>query len=164
MCPTFARRLLSLSVIATAMALPACASEPPPAPVQPVAKPASSSAKTTTTGGDVPTSSVPRAAVHRVVAAGLGSFLQHVVVDEHPVMVGGKFHGFRVAQLTGDPAFWRGVDLKPGDVVTLVNGFPIERPEHALEAFRSLEVASELRVDYERDGQPRVLRYAITDR
>jgi general secretion pathway protein C len=148
-----------------ALALAGCASEPPPAPVPPVAaKTAPASAQTTTTGSEVPTSSLQRASVHKVVAAGLGSFLQHVVVDERPAMVGGKFHGFRIAQLTGDPAFWRGVDLKPGDVVTLVNGFPIERPEQALEAFRSLEVASELRVDYERDGQPRVLRYAIADR
>ncbi len=128
------------------------------------AKSAPASAQTTTTGSEVPTSSLARGSVHKIVAAGLGSFLQHVVVDERPAMVAGKFHGFRIAQLTGDPAFWRGVDLKPGDVVTLVNGFPIERPEQALEAFRSLEVASELRVDYERDGQPRVLRYAIADR
>ena len=69
-------------------------------------------------------------------------------------MKAGKFHGFRIAalQATGVLA---GVDLKPGDVVTRVNGMPIEHPEEALEAFNSLEVASELRVAYERDGRAR---------
>jgi type II secretion system protein C len=105
---------------------------------------------------------LPRSAVHDVVAQGLGSFLQHVEVSDQPVMVGGKFHGFRVAALHDTP-FWQGVDLKPGDVVTGVNGFPIEHPEQAQTAFDSLEVSSELRVDYERDGQPRELVYAIVD-
>ena len=41
--------------------------------------------------------------------------------------------------------------MKPGDVVTAVNGFSIERPEQAQQAFLSLAVASELRVDYERE-------------
>jgi type II secretion system protein C len=103
-----------------------------------------------------------RSAVHEVVSQGLGAFLQHVEVDDQPVMVSGKFHGFRIAQLR-DQAFWSGIDLRPGDVVTGVNGFPIERPEQAQTAFESLEVASELRVAYERDGQPREIVYAIVD-
>jgi type II secretion system protein C len=77
-------------------------------------------------------------------------------------MSAGKFHGFRIAALP-DAAFWSGVDLKPGDVVTAVNGFPIEHPEQAQTAFESLEVASELRVAIERDGQPREIVYAIVD-
>jgi type II secretion system protein C len=75
-------------------------------------------------------------------------------------MAGGKFHGFRIAALH-DSAFWKGVDLRPGDVVTSVNGFPIEHPEQAERAFESLDVASELRVAYERDGQARELVYLI---
>ena len=58
---------------------------------------------------------------------------------------------------------FRGIDLKPGDVVTRVEGMPIEHPEEAIEAFRALEVASELRVDYDRDGVPRILRFRIVD-
>jgi len=50
-----------------------------------------------------------------------------------------------------------------GDVVTAVNGFSIERPEQALSVFDSLQVASELRVAYERDGQPREIVYAIAE-
>ena len=103
-----------------------------------------------------------RSAVHDVVTQGLGAFLQHVELDDQPVMLSGKFHGFRIAQLR-DQAFWAGVDLKAGDVVTGVNGFPIERPEQAQTAFDSLEVASELRVAYEREGQAREIVYAIVD-
>ena len=53
--------------------------------------------------------------------------------------------------------------LKPGDVVTRIEGMPIEHPEEAIEAFNALQVASELRVDYERDGVARILRYRIVD-
>jgi type II secretory pathway component PulC len=105
---------------------------------------------------------LPRSAVRAALGHGLGAFLQHVDLDDQPALVGGKFHGFRIVSLH-DAAFWNGVDLRPGDVVTSVNGFPIERPEQAQKAFDSLEVASELRVAYDRDGQPRVLVYAIAD-
>jgi type II secretory pathway component PulC len=99
--------------------------------------------------------------VASVVAQGLGSFLQHVELEERPALANsGAFRGFRIRALH-DAAFWAGVDLRPGDVVTSVNGFPIERPEQAQVAFDSLQVASELRVAYERDGTPREIVYAI---
>jgi type II secretion system protein C len=131
----------------------------------------------TSTAGAPPTVSAPaaqatppplgahalaRSTVHAAVTDGLGVFLQHVEVDDQPVMVGGRFHGFRIAALK-DADFWAGVDLKAGDVVTSVNGFPIERPEQAQTALDSLEAASELRVAFERDGQPHELVYAIVD-
>ncbi len=113
--------------------------------------------------GALPANALRRSDVVRTVRAGLGTFLQRVELDDHPVFVAGKFHGFRIAALHGDPSFWSGVDLKPGDVVTQVNGFGIEHPEDALQAFNSLEVSSELRVAYERDGVPRELRYSIVE-
>jgi type II secretory pathway component PulC len=102
---------------------------------------------------------IRRSLVRSVVKEGLGAFLQRVSVDS-PVFLAGKFHGFRLASVPKD---WSSVDLRAGDVITSVNGFSVERPETAYEAFRSLEVASELRVDYERDGEPRALRLAIVD-
>jgi type II secretion system protein C len=106
---------------------------------------------------------VARSAVNDVVSHGLGAFLQRIELDGRPVRIDGKFHGFRVAALH-DEAFWRGVDLKPGDVVTSVNGLPIERPDQAQTVFDSLEVAGELRVAYDRDGQPRELVYSIVEK
>lgn len=107
-----------------------------------------------------PSSRIARSTLRRVLKSGLGAFLENVVVDG-PVFLNGKFHGFRIGALKGKD--WQGVDLKAGDVVTRVNGFTVERPETAFEAFQSLEVASELSVDFERDGEPRSLRYVIVD-
>jgi type II secretion system protein C len=144
-----------------ALALCACGgATPAPVAVQaPVAKPVAPAPPAVPPASD---HAVSRSLLHAVVAQGLGAFLQHVDIDDQPVFVGGKFHGFRIAALR-DPKFWSGVDLKPGDVVTSVNGFPIERPEQAQTAFESLEVASELRVNLERGGQPRELTYSIVD-
>jgi type II secretion system protein C len=103
-----------------------------------------------------------RSAVHSAIVDGLGVFFQRVDLDDQPVMSGGKFHGFRIAGFR-DATFWSGVDLKPGDVVTSVNGMPIERPEQAQTALESLDAAKELRVAFERDGQPHELVYAIVD-
>jgi type II secretory pathway component PulC len=108
-----------------------------------------------------PQGALTRSQVHRVVTRGFGAFLQNVMLEDRPVMADGKFKGFRIAALNGN--FFRGADLAPGDVVMRVNGFSVERPEQALEAFRSLEVASELRVEIERAGAPRELRYAIVE-
>jgi type II secretory pathway component PulC len=155
----------SLLRLGLAVALGACGSSRPPAASAPPSAapppPASASA------GEVAASAAPgktlsRSAVRAVVARGLGAFLQHVEFDERPVFIGGKFHGFRIAALHDD-SFFRGVDLKPGDVVTAVNGFPIERPEQAESVFESLQVASELRVTYEREGHARELVFAIVD-
>lgn len=99
--------------------------------------------------------------VSQVVDAGLGYFLQHVEVDaqlEH-----GNFRGFRILRLA-PPDYWDGVDLKPGDVVTLVNGMPIERPVEAHRAFSALRTADQLVVSYLRAGQPRQITYRIKDR
>jgi len=130
---------------------------PPPAktPVTPEVANASAAAL------PAPNGTVRRSDVRQVLSAGLGTFLQSVTLDvEHPVFRDGHFVGFRIVQTNGWPP---NIDLKAGDVVTAVNGYPVEHPEQAQQAFLSLAVASELRVDFERDGQPRSLRLAITD-
>jgi S1-C subfamily serine protease len=111
--------------------------------------------------GPLAPGSIRRSSVHAVISAGLGAFLQRIEFEDTPAMVRGKFHGFRIHELKGN--FWDGVDLKPGDVITKVNGQSIEHPGDALEVFRSLELAGELVVDYEREGKPRQLHYAIVD-
>jgi type II secretory pathway component PulC len=144
------------------LAIAACGGAVRAAPVAQAHAPAPAPAAPAAPASTAPEHTVPRSAVHAVVSAGLGMFLRRVDIDDHPVFVDGKFHGFRIAALR-DPQFWNGVDLKPGDVVTSVNGFPIEHPEQAETAFESLEVASELRVVVEREGQPHELVYAIVD-
>jgi type II secretion system protein C len=155
-------RTLALGTLVL-LAYAACAgSAPPPAHTAPVESPSvvATDVDAGATGRDRRT--LVRSAVRAVVAQGLGAFLQHVELDDQPVRSGGKFRGFRIASLK-DPQFWSGVDLRPGDVVTRVNGLPIERPEQAQTAFESLETASELRVSYDREGEARELVYAIAD-
>jgi type II secretory pathway component PulC len=118
--------------------------------------------QTQSAAAPLPEHAVRRTAVMGVLSGGLGRFLQKVTLDDQPVMKDGRFHGFRVAELS-DAGFWGGVDLRPGDVITSVNGMPIEHPEEALEAFKALGIASEVRVAYERDGQARELRYTIVE-
>jgi type II secretory pathway component PulC len=126
-------------------------SSPPPPTVQ-VAPPTKQSA---------PPGSLWREDVNITVEEGLGYFLQRVSVE--PEIVGGKFQGFRIVELR--PAeFWRGVDLRPGDVVTRVNGMPIERDIDAYEAFQSLRAATSLRVSILRGGEKREIVYAIVQR
>jgi type II secretory pathway component PulC len=126
----------------------------PKTPVEPA--PATTSAAMPT-----PSGSIRRSEVRQVMSAGLGTFLQRISFDEQPVFRDHHFVGFRITELKGPG--WEGSELRPGDVVTAVNGFSIERPEQAQQAFLSLAVASELRVDYERDAQPRTLRLTIVD-
>ena len=155
------RNLILLATALVAGALAGC-SGAEAAPIPAAAPPTARVAPPAVAAPSTDDHKLPRSAVHVAVSMGLGAFLQHVVVDDQPVRVAGKFHGFRIAALS-DGSFWSGVDLKPGDVVTSVNGMPIERPEQAQTAFESLEVSSELRVAYERDGQPRELVFAIVD-
>jgi hypothetical protein len=99
--------------------------------------------------------------VDEVLEAGLGKFLQRA--ELRPQLHEGAFVGFRVLELR-PPAWWQGVDLMPGDVLTQVNGMPIEQPTDAHAAFESLRKSNKLVVSYQREGQPRELTYTIIDK
>lgn len=101
-----------------------------------------------------------RAEVERAVADGLGQFLQHVSVEAS--VTDGVFQGFRILELR-PPAAWAGVDLREGDVVTRINGQPIERPEQAYAVFVGLKRADRVVVSYLRGGQPGELVIPIVD-
>jgi hypothetical protein len=136
------------------LACGASAPEPAHAPVAPVAaaKPVPTAAAGSTT--------LRRADVVNVVDAGFGSFLGRVQVE--PSLDAGRFRGWTIVELL--PAeFWQTVDLKPGDVVTSVNGMPLEREMEAWAAFESLKTANELAVSYYRAGAERKLAYRIVD-
>ncbi|MDB4944069.1 MAG: hypothetical protein JWP97_3603 [Labilithrix sp.] len=150
-------RSLPLLALLSATAL-ACG-DAAPAAKNPEAPPSDAAPALTAAVAPVTTTSLHRSGVKRTIARGLGYFLQEVSVEDYPVMSNGKFRGFKIKEITGE---W-GVDLRPGDVVMRVNGMSIEHPEDADAALRSLEKAKALRVDYERDGKPRVLELPITD-
>lgn len=124
-----------------------------PAPPAATAKPAPVAAAGSAT-------TLRRADVVNVVNAGFGSFLERVQVE--PALDAGRFRGWTIVDLA-PPEFWQAVDLKPGDVVTSVNGLPIERDMEAWAAFESLKTAKELAVSYSRAGADRRLAYRIVD-
>ena len=128
---------------------------------EPAKSPEAPGTAPSTTAAAVPerTTQLHRAGVKRTIARGLGYFLQDVTVEDYPVMTAGKFHGFRIKSVNAD---W-GVDLRPGDVVTKVNGMSIEHPEDADAALRSLEKATSLKVDFDRDGKPQTLELPIVE-
>lgn len=59
----------------------------------------------------------------------------------------GKFAGWRLVAI---PEEWTGLDLRPDDIVTRINGKGVETPEQLWDSWTALATATELRVTYER--------------
>jgi hypothetical protein len=102
-----------------------------------------------------------RSAIKRTVDAGLGRWLQTVSVD--PLLAHGRFRGWIIRSFNADDVCYTGVDVRAGDVVTRVNGRPVERPEEALDVWSNLPSSPELVIDLLRDGQARRVRFGIVD-
>jgi hypothetical protein len=119
---------------------------PPPAPQKPAPD---------HTADDAPVR-LHRAELEAVLAKGPPWILSRIEMEE--VLESGKFVGWRLRDL---PYEWKGIDLKPGDVVTAVNTLPLETPDDFWAAWTTLSVASELKVSYLRDGEERVLSLPI---
>jgi type II secretory pathway component PulC len=105
---------------------------------------------------------VRRVALQETVRNGLGAFLAHVELSDEPVFRRGEFYGFRIARLV-EPRAWEGIDVRAGDVVSRINGMPIEKPDQAYAAFKALVNAKEIVVDLERAGEARTVRVPIVD-
>lgn len=118
------------------------------------------------TSGSAAVSAVPqparltRAVLDEAVRAGLGNFLATVQVS--PAFARGRFAGWRLDGARNLPRWHAaGLDLRVGDVVTAVNGGPLERPDEALAVFNALRGAGELRVEVVRAQRPLTLRVAV---
>jgi type II secretory pathway component PulC len=149
-------RSIALTLI---VAVTACGGGETPEPKAPAATPQATAAPTTTAAAAEKITSLKRTQVRSAIGRGLGTFLRNVELDEWPAMKNGRFYGWRVKAI--NPGWI--VDVLPGDVVTHVNGMPIEHPEEADAAMRALEKAASLKIDIERNGQPRVLELPIVD-
>jgi hypothetical protein len=158
------RVFTSLRPLAPAcLLLAACGSSQYPTlddPLPPPERVAPSKAQPVSAGAQAPVApgTLPRSDVERVVDAGLGRFLAHVAIE--PSLSAGKFVGWRIVGLS-PPELWSDVDLKPGDVVSRVNGMSIEREMEAFDAFQAVRQAPVLEVTYLRQNQPRTLRFTI---
>ncbi len=106
-----------------------------------------------------PEGMILRSDLKQVLEAGPGALLRRVMTE--PAKTEGRFIGFRITEFTnGKPST---IDLCIGDVILMVNGRKIERPEHYFEVFQELKVASELRFVVLRQGVEQTLSYPIVD-
>ena len=119
-------------------------------------KPTSELEPSTTAGA------IRRAELAKVLDASPGYFLQHVQTE--PRFAHGRFHGWRVVSFFPGDSRFAGVDLQAGDVVTRVNGKPIEQPDQFMAVWTELRTSKELIVDVERAGAAHTLRWTIADK
>ena len=91
---------------------------------------------------------VRQSAVTPTGIAKLGDFIR-----PQPVFQDGKQRGYRVYPGRNREQF-SALGLKPGDLVTQINGSPLDDPARGLEVFRSIASSSSVSVTIERNGQP----------
>jgi hypothetical protein len=133
-----------------ALTLAACeqAAPPRPAAAPPAPPVAAAPAEPATPAGHL-----RRGEVDQVLVQQGPPWVLRRVMPEEVIRKDGKFTGWR---LVGLPDDWR-IDLKPGDVVSRVNGLPVETPDEAWEAWKSVAKAPEIRISLTRDGAAREL-------
>jgi general secretion pathway protein C len=64
----------------------------------------------------------------------------------------GKLRGFR-AYPGRNRAIFNKLGLKPGDLVTAINGTPLDDPQHSQEVFNTIQTSDHVTVTVERAGQ-----------
>ncbi len=82
------------------------------------------------------------------------------LLQADPVMQNGSFVGFRLRPKTNDPLF-KQLGLRPGDIVTHLNGVELNSPERGIKAMRDLIDASELTLTIERAGSRMDIQHQI---
>jgi hypothetical protein len=139
----------------SALALGACASSSAPPKAAPAAHAsAASPGPKPPEPPALPPGRLARADIDRVLTGQGPQWVLRRVMTEEVMRHDGKFAGWR---LVGLPEEWRGVDLRPGDVVSRVNGLPLETPDQFFEAWKSMAKALELKIDLTRDDVARVV-------
>ncbi len=78
------------------------------------------------------------------------------LIRPQPVFANGKQLGYRVYPGRQRQEFAR-LGLKPGDLVTQINGTPLDDPARGLDIFRSLSDSTQVSVTVERNGTSQVL-------
>ena len=152
--------LANLALLSTATAAPppsvpsppGATSRPPPSLPRTAASPAVTVATRRT---------LARHELDAVLRAGPQAFIRGV--DVRPALVRGRFRGWILVSFQPNDPRYHGVDLRPSDVVTRVNGLPIERPEQFMKVWEGLRSMRVLVVDYLRAGRPRQLSYVVVD-
>lgn len=92
--------------------------------------------------------------VQQLVAENAAGFLE--IVRPQPFMPNGQLKGYRIYPGPNRQQF-ASLGLRAGDLVTEINGIPMNNPAQGMEVFRSLGNTSSVTLTVERDGQPQQL-------
>lgn len=106
-----------------------------------------------------PLTQLERQDVVDAIDAGFGVFLQDFET-EPSLTEAGEFRGFRIVRVHNRKKY-EGLGIGAGDIITGINGKPIERPDEAFAAFVSLKTAPSLEVEYLRGDRPMRLSLPI---
>jgi general secretion pathway protein C len=74
------------------------------------------------------------------------------IIRPQPVFANGQQRGYRVYPGRNRQQFSK-LGLMPGDLVTAINGTPLDDPARGMEIMQSMNSASEVTVTVERNGQ-----------
>jgi general secretion pathway protein C len=88
--------------------------------------------------------------VQEVVRENAASFTD--VVRPQPYMPNGQLQGYRIYPGRNRQQF-ASLGLRPGDLVTAINGMPLNSPAEGMQLFRSLGDATQVTLTIERNGQ-----------
>lgn len=110
-----------------------------------------------------PTPPVPRNVYGRTLPAGQNlnqlrnEIVQHPerlldMMRAMPVMQQGKLKGYRVFPVGNSNAFSK-LGLQPGDIVTSVNGTPLDNPAQSMKVLNNIRTSSQVSITFTRNGQ-----------
>ena len=74
------------------------------------------------------------------------------ILRPQPVFANGQQRGYRVYPGRNRQQFAK-LGLRPGDLVTAINGMPLDDPARGMEIMESMNSATEVTVTVERNGQ-----------
>lgn len=77
-----------------------------------------------------------------------------------PSVKDGTVEGFRLSEVKPQGVFGA-IGLKNGDVLRMINDYPIDSPEKAIQSFMTLKGQTRIKLDLIRDGVPTSLSYDI---
>jgi S1-C subfamily serine protease len=101
------------------------------------------------------TGTVTRASLNAVLDSGIGALLSGIEV--HPKLdLRDRFIGWEVVRLS-----YKWADIRPGDVISDVNGRPISRPDELQALWDALRTADSIVVRGERSGSPFELHFDV---
>lgn len=86
------------------------------------------------------------------IGGGSADLASNMRID--PVISNGQISGVRVSAANGDSALMTKYGLRPSDIVTAVNGLPVDSVERGQQILESLSNASSVRVTVNRGGVP----------